>query len=434
MRNFSKLTDAMAAPQSAAALLEQKDGNLSGDLEKKLSSAVSVMEKKADEVKEHAEKVLQQAENFGKETVAEIEKANKKADEAMIALNQSKEELAELAQKVDSIGTGSDEKALLTLGDRFVQCAEQKEYSLSDMSAGQKFRADIENKTVLLSDLGRLAPEESVQGPFPTPNRRLTIRALLNVTSTTASTVPFVVEDAAARVDAAAMVAEGTTKPKSDAAMVTDEESMKTIAHYMKASRQALDDVSVLAGFIDARLRIGLDLIEETQILTGDDIGANLNGLIPQATAYAVPAGFTAGVAGDETQIFDRIRLYFLQAELNNYIPDGFILHPTELARAQLLKDVEGRYIYGSVEGFSNAVSLWGYPGVASQAMPQGKFLVGSFQTATQLWERMSTTVMVSTENQDDFINNLVTVLGERRVALTTYQPGAFIYGDAVPA
>ncbi|MBJ6966195.1 phage major capsid protein, partial [Vibrio cholerae] len=67
--------------------------------------------------------------------------------------------------------------------------------------------------------------------------------------------------------------------------------SVQTIAHLMKASRQILDDASALASFIDARARYGLMIKEEGQLLYGNGTGANLHGIIPQASAYAAPTG-----------------------------------------------------------------------------------------------------------------------------------------------
>jgi len=73
---------------------------------------------------------------------------------------------------------------------------------------------------------------------------------------------------------------------------------------------------------------------------------------------------------------------------------------------------------------------LWGLPVVATQSMDAGDFLTGAFRMGAQGWDREDATVTVSTEDRDNFIKNMVTILCEERVALTVYRPEAFVKGD----
>src|SRR5699024_2916136 len=132
-------------------------------------------------------------------------------------------------------------------------------------------------------------------------------------------------------------------KPQSDMTFELVTTTAKVIAHYTKASRQILSDASQLASYIDGRLRYGLAYKEEDQLLNGDGTSQNLNGIIPQATAYAANAGVTVTSA---TSI-DTLRLAALQAQLAEYPASGFVLNPIDWAQIELTKDSEGRYIIG---------------------------------------------------------------------------------------
>jgi HK97 family phage major capsid protein len=61
--------------------------------------------------------------------------------------------------------------------------------------------------------------------------------------------------------------------------------------------------------------------------------------------------------------------------------------------------------------------------------MAQGKFLTGAFNLAAQVFDRMQAAVIISTEDRDNFIRNMVTLLVEERLALAVYRPEALIYG-----
>jgi len=73
---------------------------------------------------------------------------------------------------------------------------------------------------------------------------------------------------------------------------------------------------------------------------------------------------------------------------------------------------------------------LWSRPVVPTQAMDAGDYLVGSFQQGAQGWDREDISVTVSTEDRDNFVKNMVTILCEERVGLSVYRPEAFVKGD----
>ena len=56
--------------------------------------------------------------------------------------------------------------------------------------------------------------------------------------------------------------------------------------------------------------------------------------------------------------------------------------------------------------------------------MATGKFLTGAFQLGAQIFDRMDAVVEISTEDDQNFRKNLVTVLAEERLALAVEQKG----------
>jgi len=62
--------------------------------------------------------------------------------------------------------------------------------------------------------------------------------------------------------------------------------------------------------------------------------------------------------------------------------------------------------------------------------MTQGKFLVGAFNLAAQIWDREDATIRISENVNDHFIRNLVAILCEERLALTVYRAAALVYGN----
>jgi HK97 family phage major capsid protein len=258
------------------------------------------------------------------------------------------------------------------------------------------------------------------------PNQRLTIRDLITPGRTNSNLIQYVKESGF--TNNAATVSETVQKPESTITYSLTQSAVVTIAHWIKASKQILDDFAQLASNIDFRLRYGLGLVEENQLLKGSGVGNNLNGIYTQATAYSAPIT----LPGTTTKI-DVIRLMLLQAELALYPATGIVLHPSDWAAIELTKDTTGGYIFANPQSLATP-ALWGRAVVPTPAMTVDTALVGAFKLGAQVFDREDANVVISTENQDDFIKNMVTIRAEERLGLAVYRPEAFIKNTNLPA
>lgn len=376
--------------------------------------------KSFDEVKEIAEKALSEA----AKGVGQTEAAKERTDEALLKMNALSEQIAQIEQKMDRGGDGGGEERK-TFGERFVEADGVKEFLADGGPRGAK--ADLRFKATLTSavtdaagSIGDAINQTRLPGVMPLPQRRMTVRDLITQGRMDGNTLEYVKETGF--TNAAAPVAETSAKPESDLKFDLFSTSAKVIAHWMKISRQALDDVAQIRSIIDQRLLYGLAYVEEAQLLNGDGTGQNLNGIIPQATAYSAPITLSSPTS------IDLMRLAMLQAALAEYPATGHVMHPSDWAWVETLKDTQGRYIIGNPQG-SIAPTLWGLPVVTTQSIAVDKFLTGAFMMGAQVFDRWDARVELGYVN-DDFTKNLVTILAEERLALAVYRPEAFIYGD----
>jgi HK97 family phage major capsid protein len=256
------------------------------------------------------------------------------------------------------------------------------------------------------------------------PRRSLVVRDLLPVIKITSGSVQF--PKMTGSTNSAATVSEtaGDEKPQSEMKWDLVTTNVTTIAHWVYAMRQVLDDVPQLAGLIDGELRYGLAYVEDNQLLNGGGTGTDLNGIYTQATALAA----NPMVVATPTKI-DVIGAAVLQQNLTNLPADGIVLNPSDWTAMQLIKDTAGAYILGDPQS-SAQPQLFGLPVVTTPAMTVDKFLVGCFAQGATLYDRMEARVEISTEDGDGFRKNRVTVLAEERIALAVKNTLAFTKGD----
>lgn len=349
--------------------------------------------------------------------------------QVMAAANENKTQVDGLADTVAQIGTRllhvEQVGARRVGGDGVAQSWGAQVASDPAIKALVKNRgkAQVEIRAALTSagTAGSLVRPDRDPNLTLLPRRRMTVRQLLGQGSTSSNSVEYMRQTGF--TNNAAPVAENTLKPESTLDFEMDDVKVRTIAHWIKASRQILDDAPLLRSTIDGELLYGLQYQEEMQLLAGDGTGQNLDGLIPQATAFN-----EALLKADDQQI-DIILRGIQQAAIAELPATGIVINTNDWYEILTLKDSNGNYIFPKGP-FSNAPAvLWQLPVVYTNAMPVGHFLVGAFETAAVIYDREEANVQVSTEDQDNFVKNMVTVLAEERLAMAVKRPEALIYG-----
>jgi len=345
----------------------------------------------------------------------------------------TKNEIAALSQKGEEIESrlsaleqssvkGGDQPAeRKSLGQMFVEFEGFKEFSGKQRHKGQSRALELKDITSGSASAGdgiwSYRDPEIVSNPY----RPRMIRSLIPTVPVNSNLVEWV--QTLVRTNLADVVTEGATKPKSDLTYDRKETPVRKIAHYFKTSMEVLQDFARLRAEIDNEGFEMLRQVEEDQLMTGDGTGINILGLVPQATA------FDNSVVVSADQQVDVIRRAILQVRKSYYSATGIVLNPADWAAIELLKDGENRYLFSAATTGAPA-RLWGLPVVESDALQSGEFLVGAFSTAATIYDRMQASVFLSTENEDDFVRNMVSIMFEERIALAVKRPLAFVHGN----
>lgn len=383
--------------------------------------------KLGDEVKEAGEKALAEAKKHGDMYAAD----KPKVDEMLVKQGELQARLLEVEQKAARRGV-IEAQVAQSLGAQFVNSPAFKAW-IDGGGIRSMQSAFVHNIKAAITELGQPTTNTTTIGVAPDmqpgivtlPMRRLTVRDLITPGRTGSNAIQYVRETGF--TNNAATVSETVLKPESTITYELVQSAVVTIAHWIKASKQILDDFAQLQSSIDGRLRYGLGYVEETQLLKGSGAGNNLNGIYTQATAYSAP------IVVAKANKIDVLRLMLLQAELALYPSTGIVLNPADWAAIELTKSTTGEYIFANPQNLAQP-GLWGRPVVSTPAMTVDTSLVGAFKLGAQLFDREDANVVVSTENSDDFVKNLVTVRCEERLGLATYRPEAFIKNADMPA
>lgn len=223
------------------------------------------------------------------------------------------------------------------------------------------------------------------------------------------------------RTENAAPVAKGALKPTSAYGLTRIDSRLKVVAHVSEAlDVYDLRDNAGLERFLQFEMAAGVASAITGQVLAGDGVGENIEGL--------------ANVSGIITQAFavdalTTIRKAMTSLELMGAAAAAVVMHPSTWEGLELTREdgATGGFLLDSAPVDVAARRLWSTPVVAESRVPVGQaWVIG--EGAVALRTDVSAVEFSWGLVGDDFAKNQVRARAEIRADLEVIRPGAVVH------
>jgi HK97 family phage major capsid protein len=409
--------------------------------QKDLKEMVESFKAATDEVKGLKEKHAAEIKQLGEanaETKAALDAAQAKFDEQFKAVDDI---VKELQAKAKRPGFGAMESK--TLGQHFVESEVFAEMKASERATGKPL--EVKDITGAAGSAIALVNPDRDPTVYRTIGgyRATRIRDLLPVVPTSSGSVEIMrlttfddqsgPQQAVEAPSSAAGGGEFQAKKKSNLVWTLVTVPVRTIAHWVAASRQVLSDAPMLRGLIDTELTYGLSLESDEQLLFGNGTGQNLTGIMNDNAINDVgelPSGTTNATLA--AAMIDHIRGAVTRCQQSEYYNiNGIVLNPADWQVLETAKATDGHYLLVAFAATSaETPTIWRVPVVVTNAMEEGEFLLGDWTMGATIYAREGVSVRVSESHANFFVENGVAVLAEERYCLAVNRPKAFCKGS----
>jgi len=329
-------------------------------------------------------------------------------------------------------------KSRKSLGAQFVEHALYNE----EVKNGYGFGKSVELKDIsnLAASAGGLVPEFRDPEVYRTVGgmRQLRVRDLIPTVPASGNAVVVMRQTTATNeakpqgTTAGVGAGEFVAKAQSNYIWTEVTVPIRTIAHFVPASRQILSDAPQVQSLIDTELSYGLQLESDDQILNGDGTGQNLTGILGDSAINDVgqlASGTTA--AQRPAAMIEHIRAAVTECQKFEYYNiNGLLLNPVDFQTLETAKATDGHYLLVAFAATSGETpQIWRVPVIVSNAIAVGNFLIGDWTLGAKIYQREGVSIRVSESDGTDFIKNAVKVLAEERMCLAVNRPKAYCKG-----
>lgn len=350
------------------------------------------------EMKETSEKIAE-----------DIQKLSKQQDEIQLKMKENARPMVK--------GYGNEFlKALKNADPRVIKEAGK---SFAGQIAGDPWQMMKDAGTIQIDDnLGAFDLDTAVILPMRTPgvekapDRRTSILDMMTMATTSSNHVTWI--ERSARTDGTDTVAEATGQyGQSDFTWVQKKALVEKIGTFIKISNESLEDwpfvISEVRNELMGMLRRSLEL----QVWSGSGTTPDLDGITNNAVAYS-DTGLNTYVSNPTTA--DAIRAAINQIRGDEFMPNGIILHPTDVAKMQLDKDGNNNYLFPTFFT-QDGMRIHGLHVIESTLITAGNLMVGDFSKIT-VYMRRNMDIRIWDQDSTDPEYDLKTITGSLRATI----------------
>ena len=353
---------------------------------------------------------------------------------AIADLKKQADEIGIELSKVKQIGAKMENPKTLAEGVKeFLNNPEIKSYienGAKGTSIGVKTLVDM---TMANAVTRPTTPYNQLLGGLPVyaPERKISMTDIIPVGTTTSETVTFNQEYEFE--DGVTTLTENQATGKSSFKLRPANLTAGRIGTHLIVSKRMLKNEAYLMSHISSRIPQKIKKAEDAQILNGAGAGADLVGLMQNASTFA--AGSFAGTIVGAQQI-DVLLVAISQLTQGEYQASGIILNPVDSAKIELIKNTTEDYTgqIKAVRGQDGILRITGIPVVETTAMTAGNFLVGDLRMACEWLLFTPLTMSISDSHASIFLNNEVCINFEEEPVFPIYNPLMFVKGSFATA
>lgn len=222
-------------------------------------------------------------------------------------------------------------------------------------------------------------------------------------------------------------VVEGDEKPEFGFIVTPKSEAIIKVAGWVDYTEEMEDDVDGFASEIAREAVLAHADVFDYQFYKGNgNQTTQLNGLWTTAPTQTLPQG---NVNAGSNEI-DKLVAGLTQVRKNHRGATAFVVAPTVWQDIYLNKDNEEGYTYPILLNAQGVLTLGGVPVYWSNVFEDGQGIVGDFGRGAAVYTKKGLVLRTSTENKDNFIKNVKTLLVESREAVIKRYADGFLKLD----